>query len=60
MKVTMNDFTALIDKLEFLVNTHRDIQSIATYNAICEQLEKIKESAEELIIEYVEVEHELD
>ena len=56
----MNDFTALIDKLEFLVNTHRDIQSIATYNAICEQLEKIEEAAEELIIEYVEVEHELD
>lgn len=56
----MNDFTALIDKLELLVNTHRDIQSVATYNAICEQLETIEKAAEELIIEYVEVEHELD
>ncbi len=44
----------LIDKLELMLNQHKDNPSIITYQDICQHLEKVKQEAEELIIEYVE------
>lgn len=40
--------------LKVLLNEHQEKQSLESYYAVCEELNKIGNAAEELIIEYVD------
>lgn len=45
----------LTTSLNLLLNKHQEEQTLESYYAVCEQLNKIGNEAEELIIEYLDV-----
>lgn len=50
-KQTIDNFTSY---LNFLLVKHQEEKTLGSYIAVCEQIDKISNAAEELVIEYLE------
>lgn len=50
-KQTIDNFTTY---LNFLLSKHQEEQALESYYAVCEQIDKITNAAEALVVEYLE------